>query len=122
MQIKDSKALLQAIEKLNAKLVVHKYEILNNISVIKHALDPVQNINKLLPRKVPVGKALNNLIDESIMDAAELLVYKLATPSNNSIFKVAGNTIIKNSVNMAVSKNSFKIKAISLAIVKNIFN
>ena len=122
MQIKDSKELLQAIERLNAKLGVHENEILNNIIRIKQALDPVKMVNNLLPRKVTVGETLNNLIDESIIDMADLVIYKLAIPSNNSFIKVAGNAVIKNSINMAVSKNAFKIKAISLAIVKNIFN
>jgi len=122
MQIKDSKSLLQAIKILDAKLEVHENQILNNISSIKQALDPVQNVTKLLPRKVLVGETLNNLIDELIIDAGDFLVYKIATPSNNSIFKVAGNTVLEKSIHMAVSKNSFKIKAISLAIAKNIFN
>jgi len=122
MQIKDSKSLLQAIKILDAKLEVHENQILNNISSIKQALDPVQNVTKLLPRKVLVGETLNNLIDELIIDAGDFLVYKIATPSNNSIFKVAGNTALEKSIHMAVSKNSFKIKAISLAIAKNIFN
>ena len=122
MQIKDSRELSQAIARLDAKLGVHQNEILNNISLMKNALDPVEKVNKLLPRKVTIGETLNNLIDESIMDVADLVIYKLAIPSNNSFIKVAGNTILKNSINIAVSKNAFKIKAISLAIVKNIFN
>ena len=122
MQIKDSRELSQAIARLDAKLGVHQNGILNNISLMKNALDPVEKVNKLLPRKVTIGETLNNLIDESIMDVADLVIYKLAIPSNNSFIKIAGNTVLKNSINRAVSKNAFKIKAISLAIVKNLFN
>jgi len=122
MHIKDSKELSQAIERLHVKLGLHENEILNNISRLNQALDPVEIVKNLLPRKVTVGETLNNLIDESIMDVADLVIYKLAIPSNNSFIKIAGNTVLKNSINRAVSKNAFKIKAISLAIVKNLFN
>ncbi len=121
MRIKDSKELSQGIEKLEAKLGVLENDIFIKIFRIKQALDPLENVKKLLPRKVTIGETFNNLIDKSIMGVADLLIYKLAIPSNNSFIKVAGNTVLKNFINRAISKNAFKIKAISFAILKNIF-
>lgn len=121
MDITDSKKLTQAIDKLNEQKKVVENKLLSDFFMIHQYMDPVYQINKILPRKLSTGEGLNNLIDNSIEGAADAIKLKFNPHPKDSFTKIAGNNLLKNAITMTVNKNSFKIKAIGLAILKNVF-
>lgn len=122
MQIDNNSSLSEAIGKLNAKKISEEQKILQDLKSIKDYIDPVNRIHQLLPAKIPIGFSINKLIDETIMDAAGLIKNNISVNPSDSFIKIASANMLKNAVNMAVQKNSHKIKSIGLAIIKNIFN
>ena len=121
MHIEDSKDLTKAINALNHQRIAQENQLLDNLAVVKGYFDPAYQINRLLPRKVPVGKTINNILDESLMNAAYDVTDKLIPASPNSMVKTMGHNFFQKLLSSAVDKNGFKIKAIGLAIIKNIF-
>ena len=121
MHIRDSKGLIKAIDALNERRIVEENKLLDKLYLIKQHLDPVYQVNKLLPRKVPVAEVLNKLLDESIIDATNLITNKLNAQSTDSLLKKTGSSFLQLTISKVVFNNTYKIKAISLAILKNIF-
>jgi hypothetical protein len=122
MYISNQKELLKAIDNLNNRKIIEENNLLNKLYGIKQQMDPVFQVNKLLPRKVPAVEVLNNLFDETIIDATHLITDKLNARSTDSLLKKTGSNFLQLTISGIVNNNAYKIKAISLAILKNIIN
>jgi hypothetical protein len=122
MYISNQKELLKAIDNLNNRKIIEENNLLNKLYGIKQQMDPVFQVNKLLPRKVPAVEVLNNLFDETIIDATHLITDKLNARSTYSLLKKTGSNFLQLTISGIVNNNAYKIKAISLAILKNIIN
>src|SRR5665647_513640 len=105
MHIRDSKGLIKAIDALNERRIVEENKLLDKLYLIKQHLDPVYQVNKLLPRKVPVAEVLNKLLDESIIDATNLITNKLNAQSTDSLLKKTGSSFLQLTISKVVFNN-----------------
>lgn len=120
MQINDREGLARAIRELSKRSIIEENILLDNMYRIKLALDPVEQVNKLFSRKAPFAEAINNLLDESIVDGGNVLINKLTIDSTDSFLKETLNTFMQLSIAKTVNRNAYKIKAVSVVIIKNI--
>lgn len=120
MQINDREGLARAIRELSKRSIIEENILLDNMYRIKLALDPVAQVNKLFPRKVPFAEAINNLLDESIVDVGNVLISKFTIDSTDSFLKETLNSFMQLSIAKTVNRNAYKIKAVSVVIIKNI--
>ena len=119
MQITDSKQLAKAIDLLESKKASEEDRVVKNLYAAKKYFDPVYHVNSLLPRKVPFREALNAAMSESIMDAAS---FGFGAKPKDSFFKKARKSIIRKTALTVLNKNSSRIRAVGLAILKNIMH
>lgn len=118
-KIEILKKSIDDLQNLNDLQGKHLKQQLHSIYTL---FGPVYNINKILPKPIPIGSAVNKIMDETILETALSLSNKLNYGATNSIMKNAGNNILDNAIKMIVKKNSLKIKVYSLAILKNILS
>ena len=118
MQINNGKQLAKAINELQTKKAIEEDKIIKDLYIAKQYFDPVYHVNSLLPRKVPLREALNATIAESIFGAA---TYGFKARPKDSFLKRAKNNFLRKAALRVLDKNSNKIKAVGLAILKNIF-
>ena len=116
----DSKELHSAIKELNKEEILRKNKLLADLKSFEKYFDPVYHVKNSLPPTMPVGFRLNGLLDETIIDATHVINNKIQEQSQGSILLKSGTTMITKVVSKSVLSNKTKIKAISLAIIKNL--
>lgn len=121
MYISDTKTLAKAIDQLNNQRVAKENILLDKIYAIRQFGDPIYQINKLLPRRVLVAEVIGKLMDESIVNVANKINNKLSIKSTDSFIKQTGNNLLKLTVSNTLNHHTYKIKIISLSILKIIF-
>ena len=122
MKINDSKELDVAIENLKKQSEVRKQSAIRDMHSMSQIVDPAYQIHKILPLSQSFGKTFNYAIDEALLETALSFNKKIIGGSSNSISKTIGNKMLDNATTMVVKNNSLKIKAYSLAVLKNIFS
>ena len=121
MYISDSKALTTAINKLSNQCITEENILLDKMHAIRKFLDPVYQVNKILPCKVKAAEMLNRLMDDSIVYGAHAISAKLGGQSKDSLLKQTGSNFLRLTVSKIINHNAHKIKLMSLAVIKNIF-
>ena len=118
--IMDSNELKLAIKELDKKHLHKRAILIENLNSFKKYLDPVYHVNNALPPKQPITVKINDLLDETILDATEIINKKIKEQSEGSILLKSGGSMATKIVSKTLHSNKTKIKAISLAIIKNI--
>ena len=118
----DTTDLQKAIQNLNKKRTEKEKVLLENFAGFKKYLDPVYHINNALPLEITISAKINKILDNTINDATHAINGKIINYSNDSFVMRSGGTMVSNLVSKKIDTNRNKIKAISLAILKNIFN
>lgn len=121
MVINSEEELKRQIEDLKNKSKAAKQNILNDFSSFSSKVNPVYQINKILPKPASFANTFNLAMDEALLESALSITKKFKSGSTSSIIKVAGNNMLDNAVKMVVKKNTFKIKVYGAAILKNLF-
>lgn len=121
MVINSEEELKRQIEDLKNKSKIAKQNILNDFSSFSSKVNPVYQINKILPKPASFANTFNLAMDEALIESALSITKKFKSGSTSSIIKVAGNNMLDNAVKMVVKKNTFKIKVYGAAILKNLF-
>ena len=118
----DTTELQILIKELNKKSIQKERLLKENIKSFNKYLDPVYHINNVLPDEVPITFKLNNLLDETISDATHVLNNKISAQTGNSFLLKSGTSMVTKMVSKTVFSNRNKIKAVGLAILKNILS
>ena len=120
MDISSKKELTKAIYDLD-KLQMDKADILlHNIETIKNSFDPVFQLNKLLANsKNRAPQLFDHLIDQSIEGATHFITNK-AGLGNDSFIERRASSFLQDGIYNVFKNNRYKIKAIGIAILKNI--
>lgn len=116
----DSNELKLAIKELDKKHIHKKALLIENLNSFTKYIDPVYHVKNALPPKLPIGFKINDLLDETIVDATEIINKKIRDQSDGSILLKSGGSMVTKIVSKAVFSNRTKIKAVSLAIIKNL--
>ena len=116
----DANELRLAIKELDKKQIQKKSILIENLRSFEKYFDPVYHVNNALPPKLPVSLKINGLLDETILDATHLLNSKIREQVDGSLLLKSGGAMVIKAVSKSVLSNKTKIKAISLAIIKNI--
>lgn len=120
MGISNKKELTKAIDDLDKLQMDKEDELLLNIESIKNSFDPVIQLDKLLAhRKNPAPQLFDQLIDHSIEGATNYITNKAGLGNNSFIEKKAGS-FLQDGIYKVFANNRYKIKAIGIAILKNI--
>ena len=114
--------LQKAIGKLDEKRICEEEILLKSFTSLRKYFDPVYHMKNMLPPDFPVAVKVNNVLNDSLNQVTYLINNKIITYSKDSILLKSGTKMLTNMVNKTVKINSIKIKAISLAIIKNILN
>ena len=116
-KIENLKKSIDDLQNVNYLQGQHLKQQLHSIYTL---IGPVYNINKILPKPIPIAGTFNTIMDETILETALSFSNKFKFGTTNSIMKNTGNNILDNAIKMIVKQNSLKIKVYSLAILKNI--
>ena len=116
----DTNELKHAIKELDKKQMHKKLILIENLKIFEQYLDPVYHVKNALPSKLPVGLKINHLLDETILDVTQIIDRSIKKQAAGSILLKSGGSMVSKIVNEKVLSNKTKIKAISLAIIKNI--
>ena len=122
MQISDSKSLTKAIRELNSRRVEEEELLLEKMRLIKQSFDPAYQVNKRLPRMMNQAAIFNNFMDDSLTTAANAINNKLLANPTDSLLKQSGSNFLKLTVSKSINKYAWKIKIITLSLIKNIFS
>ena len=90
--------------------------------VFKKYLNPVFHVKNALPSEAPNSIKLNKILDSSIDDATYAINGKIAIFSKEFFLLKYVGTMFSNMVTKRIHINRTRIKAFSLAILKNILN
>ena len=116
----DSTELKLAIKELDKKHLNKKLKLIENLKSFKKYLDPVYHVNNALPVELPVTYKINELLDNTIFDATQVIKNKITEQSKGSFLLKSGGSMVSKMVDKTLLSNKTNIKAISLAIIKNI--
>ena len=116
----DTNELKHAIKELDKKEIHKKLILIENLKSFEKYLDPVYHVKNALPPKLPVGLKINHLLDETILDVTHVINKSIKEQAEGSILLKTGGSVVSKIVNKKMLSNKTKIKAISLAIIKNI--
>lgn len=114
--------LQKAIQDLDKKRTEKEKILLNNLGGFRKYFDPVFHMNNILPKEIPITVKINKLLDNTITDANQVINGKIYNYSNDSFLLRSGGNMVSNIVSKKINMNRNRIKAISLAIIKNILN
>lgn len=118
----DTIELQKLINELNKKSIQKENLLKENIKSFNKYFDPVYHINNALPAKVPVTFKINNLLDETISDTTAALNNKIIAQTSGSFLLRSGTAMVTKMVSKTVHSHRNKIKAVGLAILKNILS
>ena len=114
--------LKKAIQDLDLKRTEKEKVLLEHLGGFKKYFDPVFHMNNALPKKISLSVKINTLLDNTITDTTYLINGKISNYSNDSFILRSGGNMVSNLISKKINKNRNRIKAISLAILKNILN
>ena len=112
--------LQKAIQNLDRKRADKEIVLLENLGGFEKYFDPVFYMNNALPAEVPITVKINKLLDNTISDATQVINGKISNYTNDSFILRSGGNMVSNIVGKKINTNRNRIKAISLAIIKNI--
>lgn len=118
----NSKELQRAIQDLNKKRVAKEKTIMENLNGFRKYFDPVFYVKNTLPTAIPISIKVDNLLNNTISDSTYAINDKIIAYTNDSFLLRSGTSVVTNMITKTVHTNRNKIKAISLAIIKNILN
>lgn len=118
----DSIQLQNLIRQLDKKSTQKEIVLKENLKNLNKYFDPIYHINNILPNKIPLTAKINSLLDETIIDATHVLNNKIDAQASGSFLLKSGSKMVTKAVHKTISSNRNKIKAVGLAIIKNIFS
>ena len=118
----NTRELQISIKDLDKKCGDKEKILLNNLRGLKKYFDPVFHIQNALPIQLPIACKINILLDNTISDATHAINNKIVNYSNDSFLLKSGKSLVTRMVTKTVYTNRRSIKAISLSVIKNIFN
>ena len=116
----DSNELKFAIKELSKDEIHKKKLLVENLKSFEKYFDPVYHVNNILPPELPITFKLNDLLDNTIIDATHVINKRIKQQSEGSLLLKSGGSMVTKLVSKSVLTNKTKIKAIGLAIIKNI--
>jgi hypothetical protein len=121
MCISNKEQLSKTIKKLDEEKRAQKDLIVNHFRFIQQSVDPVFLLNKRLAKsKKRVPDLVDNFIDQSFFSATDVVRNKIGLNRGSFVTNAADNFLQKTFSRFFIN-NRFKIKAVVLAIAKNLF-
>ena len=121
MYIKNQKELAKAIFDLE-RVCINKEDIfIDKLKTIKTCLDPTFQLNKILTSRKKIKLLLfNKQLNQSINEATSFITNK-AGLGNNSFIENKVGAFLQNAFYTVFTTNLYKVKAVGIALLKNIF-
>lgn len=121
MYIKNQKELAKAIFDLE-RVCINKEDIfIDKLKTIKTCLDPTFQLNKILTSRKKIKLLLfNKQLNQSINEATSFITNK-AGLGNNSFIENKVGAFLQNAFYTVFTTNRYKVKAVGIALLKNIF-
>jgi hypothetical protein len=121
MYIKNQKELAKAIFDLERVCINKEDIIIDKVKAIKTCLDPTFQLNKILTRRKKIKLLLfNKQLNQSINEATSFITNK-AGLGNNSFIENKVGSFLQNAFYTVFTTNRYKVKAVGIALLKNIF-
>ena len=121
MYIKNQKELAKAIFDLE-RVCINKEDIfIDKLKTIKTCLDPTFQLNKILTSRKKIKLLLfNKQLNQSVNEATSFITNKVGL-GNNSFIENKVSAFLQNAFYTVFTTNRYKVKAVGIALLKNIF-
>ena len=121
MYINNQKELAKAIFDLERVCINKENILIHKIEIIKISLDPTFQVNKILTSRKKIKLLLfNKQLNQSINEATSFITNK-AGLGNNSFIENKVGSFLQDAFDTVFTTNRYKVKAVGIALLKNIF-
>ena len=117
----QSNNLNQEIIQLSRRKVEQENQLVDNIKSVKKLFDPIFLVKKILPSPMPAAPVfINNLMDKSIYGIANKFIKQTGISNSSSFIERKTKNALEQIIIKVVTNNRYKIKAIGIAVLKNL--
>lgn len=121
ISISSSKELKQKIDELEQKQAIKKAIIIENAKEFYTTIQPGNLLRTFFNNVTTSSTLQNKILNTAISLGTGAISNKIVSNKNSSVLKKVAGRLIQFGVTGLVAKNAYKIKAVSQAIIQNIF-